>query len=83
MATFNSPRMNLIAVAEVAGAFLVTQADFLQRLLGTTQLTAGQWGLGLLMALAVLVSWEAGKWVARRRGGTRADRPESRSTKGG
>ena len=80
MDTFNSPRMNLIAVAEVAGAFLVTQADFLQRLLGTTQLTAGQWGLGLLMALAVLVSWEAGKWIARRRGATRADGPESRST---
>jgi Ca2+-transporting ATPase len=68
MDTFNSPRMNRIAVAEVAGAFLVTQADFLQRVLGTTQLTAGQWGLGLLMALAVLVSWEAGKWIARRRG---------------
>ena len=67
MDSFNSPRMNLIAVAEVAGAFLVTQADFLQRLLGTTRLTAGQWGLGLLMAFAVLVIWEAGKWIARRR----------------
>ena len=27
---FNSSRMNLIAVAEVAGAFLITQADFMQ-----------------------------------------------------
>jgi hypothetical protein len=37
--TFNS----LIALAEVAAAFLITQADFMQRLLGTTQLTARQW----------------------------------------
>ena len=42
--TFNSSRMNLIAAAEIAGAFLITQADFMQRLLGTTALTGGQWG---------------------------------------
>jgi hypothetical protein len=53
--------MNLIAFAEIAGAFLVSKAVFLWRLIGTTQLTAGQWGLGLLMTLAVPVSWEAGK----------------------
>ena len=41
---FNSSRMNLIAVAEVAAAFLITQADFMQRLPGTAQLTAAQWG---------------------------------------
>ena len=34
--TFNSSRMNMIALAELAGAFLITQADFLRRLLGTT-----------------------------------------------
>jgi Ca2+-transporting ATPase len=64
--TFNSSRMNLIAAAEVAGAFLVTQADFIQRLLGTTELTGGQWGLALLAAVALLACWEAGKWIARR-----------------
>ena len=32
---FNSSKMNVIAAAEVAGAFLITQADFMQRLLGT------------------------------------------------
>ena len=41
---FNSSRMNLIAAAEVAGAFLITQANFMNHLLGTTQLTAAQWG---------------------------------------
>ena len=71
--TFNSSRMNLIALAEVAGAFLITQADFMQRLLGTAQLTARQWGLALLAALVLLLGWEAGKWIARRR--TPAQRP--------
>jgi P-type Ca2+ transporter type 2C len=64
--TFNSTRMNLIALAEVAGAFLITQADFMQRLLGTTTLTARQWGMGLLAAVVLLLGWELGKWVARR-----------------
>jgi len=72
--TFNSSRMNWIAAAEVAGAFLITQADFMQRLLGTTRLTGGKWGLGLLAAVALLLLWEAGKWIARRRGQAAAGR---------
>ena len=65
--TFNSSRMNRIALLEVAAAFLITQADFMQRLLGTTQLSPRQWGLALLAAVALLVLWEGGKWIARRR----------------
>ena len=64
--TFNSSKMNLIALGEIAGAFLITQADFLNRLLGTTALTARQWGTGLLAAGVLVVAWEAGKWIARR-----------------
>jgi hypothetical protein len=37
-----------------------------RRLLGTAQLTAGQWGLALLAAVVLLLGWEAGKWIARR-----------------
>jgi Ca2+-transporting ATPase len=59
--------MNLIALAEFAGAFLITQADFMRRLLGTTRLTARQWGLSLLMAVILLACWEVGKAIARRR----------------
>ena len=65
--TFNSPRMNRIALFEVAGAFLITQADFMQRLLGTTPLSPRQWGMALLSAVVLLVLWEGGKWIARRR----------------
>ena len=65
--SFNSSKMNLIALAEVAGAFLITQADFMRRLLGTAQLTARQWGIALLAAIVLLLAWEAGKFIARRR----------------
>jgi P-type Ca2+ transporter type 2C len=67
---FNSSRMNLIAAAEVAGAFLITQANFMNHLLGTTQLTAAQWGFAFLAAVVLLLGWEAGKWLARRRART-------------
>ncbi len=70
--TFNSSKMNVIALAELAGAFLITQADFMHRLLGTTPLTAQQGGLALSMAVLLLLGWEIGKWVARRRGRTEA-----------
>ena len=69
---FNSSKMNVIAAAEVAGAFLITQANFMNKLLGTAQLTAAQWGFAFLAAVVLLLGWEAGKWIARR--GTRAER---------
>jgi P-type Ca2+ transporter type 2C len=63
---FNSAKMNVIAAAEIAGAFLITQADFMRRLLGTAQLTAAQWGFAALAAVVLLLGWEAGKLIARR-----------------
>ncbi|HYB15785.1 MAG TPA: HAD-IC family P-type ATPase [Streptosporangiaceae bacterium] len=68
---FNSSKMNVIAVAEIAGAFLITQANFMNRLLGTAQLTAAQWGFAFLAAVVLLLGWEAGKLIARRRSSTR------------
>jgi Ca2+-transporting ATPase len=70
--TFNSSRMNLIAAAEFFGAFLITQADFMQRLLGTTKLAPKQWGLAFASAVVLLGLWEAGKAIARARHRTTA-----------
>ena len=63
--TFNSRNLNLTAAVEFVGAVLITEWGFLNRLLGTTQLTAQQWGASLLAAVVLLVIWEAGKWIAR------------------
>jgi P-type Ca2+ transporter type 2C len=71
--TFNSRRMNVIAAVEVIGAVLGTGWDFLNRLLGTVQLTAQQFGVALLCAIALLVAWELAKAVARRRAQGPAD----------
>jgi Ca2+-transporting ATPase len=46
---------------------LVTQMDVFNRLLGTTQLNLRQFGWVLIPALALLLLWELGKYVARRR----------------
>ena len=64
--TFNSPRMNKTALIEIALAYLITQADFLNKLLGTVSLTFAQWGLALLAAVVLLLLWELGKLIARR-----------------
>jgi Ca2+-transporting ATPase len=65
--TFNSSRMNKIALAELAGAVLVTNWDALRRILGTTELTTQQAGIAILSAIALLIAWEGAKWYARQR----------------
>jgi Ca2+-transporting ATPase len=71
---FNSSKMNVIAAAEIAGAFLITQANFMNKLLGTAQLTAAQWGFAFLAAVVLLLGWEAGKLIARRTAAAKAGR---------
>jgi Ca2+-transporting ATPase len=67
--TFDSRKLNLVAAVEVLGAILITQWEFLRRLLGTTELDAQQWGLALAAALLLLLTWELAKWIVRRRAG--------------
>ena len=66
-ATFDSKQMNRALLAEFVLAVLVTQMDIFHRLLQTTPITLGQFGWALLPALVLLVLWELGKLVARRR----------------
>ena len=66
-ATFDSKQMNWAMLGEFVLAVLVTQMDVFNRLLGTTQLNLRQFGWSLIPALALLVLWELGKYVARRR----------------
>ena len=39
----------------------------MNKLLGTAQLTGAQWGFAFLAAVVLLLGWEGGKWIARRR----------------
>ncbi|MEV6009129.1 HAD-IC family P-type ATPase [Streptomyces sp. NPDC051976] len=64
--TFDSKQMNWVALAQLALSVLTTQLDGFRRLLGTTQLTARQFGWALLSAVALLAAWELAKLMARR-----------------
>jgi P-type Ca2+ transporter type 2C len=66
-ATFDSKQMNRALLVEFVLAVLVTQMDVFHRLLDTTEIGLAQFGWALLPALALLVLWELGKLVARRR----------------
>ena len=72
-ATFDSKQMNWAILGESVLAVLVTQMDVFNRLLGTTQLNLRQFGWSLIPALALLVLWELGKYVARRQGADHLD----------
>ena len=64
--TFDNKHLNWTALAEIVLAVLITQMDVLRRIFGTEQITAKQWLLALLPALALFFLWEVGKAVARR-----------------
>jgi len=66
-ATFDSKQMNWAIFGEVILAVCVTQLNLFNRLLGTVQLNLRQFGWALIPPLALLLLWELGKWVARRR----------------
>ncbi|MGW8949675.1 cation-translocating P-type ATPase [Streptomyces sp. NPDC055709] len=64
--TFDSKQMNWVALAQFVLAVLVTQLDGFRRILGTTEITLGQFGWALLSAVVFLLLWELGKLPARR-----------------
>jgi Ca2+-transporting ATPase len=64
--TFNSKQMNWVALGEFVLAVLVTQMDGFRRLLGIAELNMKQFAWALLPAIALLILWELGKFLARR-----------------
>ncbi len=75
--TFDNAKMNWTALAEIALAVMITQMDLFNRLLDTTPLSAGQFGLALAAAVLLFVLWEAGKLIARSRVTPPDDAPAS------
>jgi len=65
LSTFDCKQINLISLGEIVLAFLVTEFDVLQHILGTTRLDGGQWLLTIVPAVALFLLWEIGKLIAR------------------
>jgi len=65
--TFDSKQLNWAIFGEFVLAVLVTQMDVFNRLLGTVQLNMRQFAWALVPALVLLLLWEVGKYLARRR----------------
>jgi Ca2+-transporting ATPase len=63
--TFDSKQLNWVVLGEFVLAVLVTQVDGFQRLLGTTELTALQFGWAMVPPVVLLMVWELGKLAAR------------------
>jgi Ca2+-transporting ATPase len=65
--TFDSKQMNYAALGELILAIATTQMDLFNRILGTTPLTMQQFRWAFIPPIALLVLWELGKLVVRRR----------------
>jgi Ca2+-transporting ATPase len=67
METLNNNIVNITVLVEIALALLIARGGVLTSLLGTQALTGRQWLTAAVPTLALLVLWEAGKLIARRR----------------
>ena len=63
--TFANRRFNLMILGCVGLTLLVTEIGFLQRIFGTTSLTAEQWGVCLLAVLVAIALVEIVKFILR------------------
>jgi Ca2+-transporting ATPase len=62
----DNAQLNGVVILQVVLAFLVTEWDVLNKLLGTEPLGVEQWALTLVAGLSLFVAWEIGKLIARR-----------------
>jgi Ca2+-transporting ATPase len=67
METFDNNTVNITAIVEVTLAVLIARGGALTSLLNTQPLTGRQWLAGALPALILLILWELGKLIGRRR----------------
>jgi Ca2+-transporting ATPase len=63
--TISNRRFNLLILTTIVLAFLATTFNGLERILGTTDLNPGQWGLCLLAPVVYIVLAELGKVLLR------------------
>jgi Ca2+-transporting ATPase len=73
--TFDNGVVNLTALVEVILAILIAEGAFLPSLLRTSELSGRQWLIGAAPALLLLLVWELGKWLARRRASSAHEAP--------
>jgi Ca2+-transporting ATPase len=66
LASVDNRQLNVVILVEVVLAFLVTEWDVLNKLLGTQPLSTEQWGLTLIAGASLYGAWEIGKLIARR-----------------
>ncbi len=65
--TFDNATLNITALVEIALAVLIARGGVITDLLKTETLTGTQWLIGAAPALLLLILWEFGKLLARRR----------------
>ena len=65
-ASLDNAKMNWTAAGELVLAVAITQTTLFNRLLDTTPLKFGQFGVALASAVVLLVLWELGKAYGRR-----------------
>ncbi len=76
-AAFESKQMNWVALGEFVVAVLCTQMDALRRILGTAELDMRQFAWSLVPAIGLLIVWEVGKLLVRKRTGSAGRRVTS------
>ncbi|HEY5980183.1 MAG TPA: cation-transporting P-type ATPase [Microlunatus sp.] len=65
--TFDNRTLNITALVEIALAIMIARGAALTTFLGAAALSSEQWLIGALPALVLLIGWEIGKVIARRR----------------
>jgi hypothetical protein len=72
MSTYDNRTLNLVVLAEIFLAIMLTRGGALSSLLGTVRLTSTQWLLAIGPPVLLFILWEGVKFVIRRQGLSKA-----------